>query len=853
MLAVVYSEHSFNLGWGDVNGNRRVRSGASRRQQGPSTRLEVLLRSAPILFFELDGDGRYRLWRGRVLGRSGIGRGAAVGSAIFARHAARLEITSAARAALDGVPTSHTVRLGGRVFQITYLPKRAAGRAGQGVIGIAHDITALHARSEARLHERESLFRSLVTNMRDIVFCHGVAGSGTHGYDERGASIYGADAQAIAGTVDEQGRARIGAWYDAVHPEDRAAYLEAERRRKEEHRPYTIEYRVTHPATGELRWMREVGWVVEDNAQARISFDSYILDITEAKRHELALRESNERYWRLLQATPIGILGLVGGRCVVANPQAVRLLGGAGAAELEGLGLAELLAGPDVAQPLCDLERLERHGGQLTPREVSCLRSDGLSVDLEISAVASGGDRPELQIVLADLTERKHAEVMRHLAEHDPLTGLANRRRLHEHLRRAIAAGRRYTSGLALHLLDLDGFKRANDRFGRSGGDEVLRQAATRIRALMREEDLLARLDGDEFVLVQSHVRDPEAMAWLGQQLIETLAQPFVVGRQQIRLGVSIGIACEPDADATPDLLLEQADRALNRAKREGRGRLCFFLPALDAVVAQRRQLELDLARAPQQDELRLVYQPQLDLSSGRVVGVEALLRWHSPSRGLVSPVEFIPLAERSGLILPLGAWVIDRACRQARDWRDRGLVLPVSVNVSAVQLRQPQFADELGGSLARHALDPAALCVELTESLLIDPDRDGVGSLLRRLSQMGVSIAIDDFGTGYSSLTNLKRLPVDAIKIDRSFIRDVGRDLDSEAIIKATVGLARSLGKGVVAEGVETLRQHDFLRAAGCERAQGYRYGRPDTAERIVEMLSGPVASGTAPTPAAD
>jgi diguanylate cyclase (GGDEF)-like protein/PAS domain S-box-containing protein len=667
-----------------------------------------------------------------------------------------------------------------------------------------------------------------------------VHGDAAHGYDDRGASIYGADAQALAGTVDEQGRARIATWYDAVHPDDRGAYLEAERRRKEERRPYTIEYRVTHPVTGELRWMREVAWVVEDEDRERVSFDSYILDITATKRSELALRESNERHRRLLEAAPIGILGLVGGRCLIANPQAVRLLGGADAAALEGARLGELLMGPDVARLVADLEALERSGGQLAAREVSYVRRDGLAVDLEVSAVASGGERPELQVVLADLAERKHAEMMRFLAEHDALTGLPNRRRLHEHLRRSIAACRRYRSGLALHMVDLDGFKRANDRLGHAGGDEVLRQAAHRIRALIREEDLLARLGGDEFSLVQGHVRDPEAMASLGQRIIETLAEPFVVGRQQIRLGVSIGIACEPGPDATPDLLLEQADRALYRAKRQGRGRLCFFAPELDAVVAQRRQLELDLSRAPEQGELRLVYQPQLDLPTGRLVGVEALLRWHSPSRGLVSPVDFIPLAERSGLILPIGAWVIDRTCWQARHWRDRGLVLPVSVNVSAVQLRQPQFADEVGRSLARHALDPAALCVDLAESLLIDQDRDGVGALLRRLSQMGVSIAIDDFGTGYSLLTNLKRLPVYSIKIDRSFIGEVGRDLDSEAIIRATLGLARSLGKGVVAEGVETERQHKFLLAAGCERAQGYRYGRPDGAERIVELAMG-------------
>lgn len=822
-------------------GDRQTPAGEG---QDPSTRLETLLMHAPIAVFELDGEGRYLICRGQALDRVGIAQDEAVGCSIFERHALRPEIIRAARAALDGVPGSHSVEIGTRVFHITYVPKPRAGSAPAGLIGIAHDITELHNRtlalseSEARLKESEGLFRSLVTNMRDIIFCHGVRGTGAHGYDDLGAALYGADAQSIAGTVDEEGKARIGVWYDAVHPDDQPAYAEAERRRKEELRPYTLEYRITHPATGQLRWMREVAWVVEDPARGLTHFDSYIHDISEAKRAELALRESEERHRRLLEAAPVAILSLVDGSCAYANPQAVQLLGGSGPADLAGRSLLELLKGADIARLVGDLRRIERSGVQLPAREVSCVRRDGIPLDLEVSAVSTPtAGQAEMQVVLTDLTERKHAETMRYLAEHDALTGLPNRRLLQEHLRRGIAAVRRYGSGLALHLLDLDGFKRANDKLGHAGGDEVLRQTAGRIRELIREEDLLARLGGDEFALVQGHVRDPQAMASLAQRIIETLARPFVVGRQQIRLGVSIGIACSPDQDSTPEQLLDQADRALYRAKGEGRGCLRFFAPDLDVVVEMRRQLELELARASDQGELRLVYQPQLELSSERVVGVEALLRWHSPSRGLVSPIDFIPVAERSGLIAPIGAWVIDRACAQARIWRDRGLALPISVNVSAVQLRQPQFADELARSLLRHGLRPDALCIELTESLLIDPDLDDVGGLLRRLSQMGVRIAIDDFGTGYSSLTNLKRLPVDTIKIDRSFIREVGRDGDSEAIINATVGLAHSLGKGVVAEGVETEYQHSFLLAAGCDQAQGYRYGRPDAAERIGDL----------------
>ena len=678
--------------------------------------------------------------------------------------------------------------------------------------------------------------------MRDIIFCHGVRGQGAYGYDAPGPAIYGADAQKLVGTVDEHGRCRMATWYGAVHPDDRPAYLAAERRRKERLEPYTLEYRFVHPATGELSWIREVAWVVEDTEQGLIYFDSYIHDITEQKNVELALRESEERYRRLIEAAPVAILIFAAGYCRYANSQAERLLGANAMPELVGRHVRELLAGSDALGFCADLDRLEGSGGIMAARELNGVRLDGAALVLEVSAVAIlEYGAPAVQLVLVDTSERKRAEMLRHLAQHDPLTGLPNRRLLIDRLSQETAAARRYGTGLTVMLLDLDGFKAVNDSFGPGAGDEVLCQVARRLRHVVREDDTVARLGGDEFALLQGHVREPQAAALAAGRIIEMMDAPFRIDSQEVRVAASIGIACHAAHD-TADDLLRQADLALYRAKRTGRRRFCFFEPSLDAAVEARRELELELQKAPERGELYLVYQPQIDQMTRRVVGVEALLRWHSPVRGAVGPAEFIPIAEATGLIRALGAWVLDRACAQARVWHDEGIGLPVAVNVSAVQLRQPDLAELVSATLARHAVSPGQLCIELTESLLIDPQRDGIGGLLEQLAASGVRIAIDDFGTGYSSLLNLKRLPVNQIKIDRSFVGEVGRDTESEAIVKATVGLAHSLGKQVVAEGVETELQHRFLVAAGCDQAQGYLYGRPDRPDLIRRFASLPV-----------
>lgn len=820
--------------------------GGKPAQPAHATEIKALVSIRPIVLFELDRLGHYTLCNGSGLVVMGIQPEHLLGQSIFDRYAHLPEVLVAVRMALAGEGATRTIALHGRVFAVVYLPKFAETGAIVGVIGVAYDITDLHAAtlelqdSERRLRASEGLFHSLITNMPGIIFSHGIEGTAEHGYDEAGPSIFGADAQRLAGTLDGEGRPRLDAWYAAVHPDDQAAYRAAERRRKEQYQGYTLEYRVRHPVSSQLRWMREVAWARYDEGLQRHCFDSYIIDITEPKLVELALKESQKRYRSLIDTAPVAILIFAGERCTYANPQAVRLLGGAEPADLEARHLWELISADQIATVRAALAGLTVGGAGMSARELACTRLDGVSVAVEASAVAVAERGVKVvQLVLVDLTERKWAESLHHVARHDALTGLPNRALLRERLQQGVANARRGTARFALMLLDLDRFKDINDGFGHTAGDELLQQVAMRVRRVIREVDTLARLGGDEFALIQVHTVDPEAMKLVAERIILTVAEPVRIEHQEIHPSISIGIASCPQDACDVDDLLRQADLALYRAKARGRGRCCFFEPSLDAAMAARRQLEADLAQAMEQGELHIVYQPQLDMATRRVVGVEALLRWDSPTRGSVAPSEFIPVAEATGLIRALGAWVLDQACAQGSAWYHDGLQLPVAVNVSAVELRRSDFAIDLVAAMRRHRVPAERLCLELAESVLTDPQLDDIGAVLDEMAATGVGIAIDNFGLGHSSLQRLRRMPVRCLKIDRTLVRTISSDPDCTAIVRASIGLGHGLGKLVLAEGVETEAQHALLASLGCDRAQGYVYARPASAASLRPYLT--------------
>ncbi|KAA5613865.1 EAL domain-containing protein [Rhodovastum atsumiense] len=427
-----------------------------------------------------------------------------------------------------------------------------------------------------------------------------------------------------------------------------------------------------------------------------------------------------------------------------------------------------------------------------------------------------------------------------YLAAHDLLTGLPNRGLFADRLEQALALARREGGKVAVLCLDLDRFKEVNDTLGHAAGDQLLRTVTARLRACLRESDTLARLGGDEFAVIQPRARQPDDAQRLSHRLIAALEDPINLNGQQASVGVSIGIAFG-GGESEPGQMLKNADVALYQAKEAGRGGFCFFAPEMNARLMERRAMELDLRSAMANGELFLHYQPQVDVRTGAVIGAEALLRWNRPGYGPIPPTHFIALAEEIGMVGPIGAWVLQEACRVAATWPDP---IGVAVNVSPVQFRQPGFHATLEAALRASGLAPSRLELEITEGVLLH-NTDATLAGLNRIRALGVRIAMDDFGTGHSSLGYLQKFRFDKLKIDRSFVETLDGDANAAAIVRAVVGLSEALGLTANAEGVETAAQVALLRAEGCTEVQGYLFGRPMPAEAFGQLLR---AGGTVP-----
>jgi diguanylate cyclase (GGDEF)-like protein len=438
--------------------------------------------------------------------------------------------------------------------------------------------------------------------------------------------------------------------------------------------------------------------------------------------------------------------------------------------------------------------------------------------------------------VLAHSLSEANSELLK-LALHDSLTGLPNRVLLGDRLEQAIQNGSRGNQRFAVLFMDLDGFKAINDVYGHTVGDLLLSEVARRINKAKRVQDTAARLGGDEFVLLVD-LAEPEDAAALAQRLVEGIGRVYPIARHALHVSTSIGIAMFPNDGATAHALMINADSAMYYAKEHGRNGFRFFETAMNTNAHEQHRLQQDLRMALDRGEFILHYQPKLVAPRGPMTGVEALLRWQSPERGLVPPDQFLPMAERTGLIVPIGNWVIDEACRQMREWQDGGHAdWTVAVNLSTVQLAHAGLVDTVRAALERNHLAPGHLVLEVTESTAM---RDAEASLviLRQLSNLGVSISIDDFGTGYSSLLYLKRLPADELKIDRGFITELAQGNDDAAIVAAIVALGHTLGMRIVAEGVETIEQRDLLTRLGCHSLQGYLFGRPMPPQVLLDSL---------------
>ena len=472
--------------------------------------------------------------------------------------------------------------------------------------------------------------------------------------------------------------------------------------------------------------------------------------------------------------------------------------------------------------------------------ETTHQRKDGSCYPVEVNLQLSRPGTGQVFVaIIQDITERHLTrEKLDHLAHHDALTDLPNRLLFSDRLEHALQHQQRAGRQLALMFIDLDGFKKINDTLGHQAGDDLLKQVAQRLLHGARQDDTIARLGGDEFTIILEDMDKQDYVPEIAQRILDSLARPYAVSGREVFLGASIGISMYPQDGADVSALMKHADIAMFQAKKDGGNRFQFYLADMTAAANERLALETDLRHALERDEFEVYYQPQVSLETGQIVGLEALLRWHHPQHGMVPPNMFIPVAEGCGLIEPLGEWVMQAACAQNRAWQDAtGIKIPVAVNVSGQQIteRLVQSATEI---LEATGLEPRYLELEITESCIMNQATTTIG-YLRALRKLGVQLAIDDFGTGYSSMSYLKRLPINTLKVDRSFVRDIPEDTNDTAIVEAILALGHTLNLKIVAEGVETDAQRTFLAEHGCDVMQGYLFSRPLPVNEIGELLS--------------
>ena len=558
-----------------------------------------------------------------------------------------------------------------------------------------------------------------------------------------------------------------------------------------------------------------------------------------------SLQASEERFRSLVQnASDVTAILNGCGRVLYVSPAVDRVWGRQPQA-VEGSTLIDLVHPEDRAGAQVHFSEVLRQPGLTLSTELRLEHGDGMWRDFEVVAT-NLLHQPAVAGVVAtyrDVTERKAFEgQLRHLAFHDPLSHLPNRALFQDRLEQALARAERHRRPVVVLFLDLDDFKVVNDSLGHQAGDALLQEVAARVRGCLRAEDTAARLGGDEFAVLLEEVAGQDEALVVADRIVAALRAPIDLAGRSVTVGLSIGVALSSRATERADELLRRADLALYRAKADGKGSYAVFDASLETSALERLEIESDLRQALERGELALVYQPILRLSDGGIGEVEALLRWHHPRRGTVSPVAFIPVAEATGLIVPIGQWVLEQACQQVRRWQDEHASTPVvmSVNLSGRQFQHPGLVADVARTMAAAGIDPRSLKLEITESVLMR-DVESAVATCAALKRLGVQLAIDDFGTGYSSLAQLKRLPFDTLKIDRSFVDGLGRDEQDMAIVRSVVTLAKTLNLSVTAEGIETPVQEAHLRSLGCERGQGYLFAQPQPAEVIGELLASP------------
>jgi diguanylate cyclase (GGDEF)-like protein/PAS domain S-box-containing protein len=642
------------------------------------------------------------------------------------------------------------------------------------------------------------------------------------------------------------------AFEDVIHGEDRARVRQVIHDALEGGRRFEVEYRIVRK-DGQLRWVCERGAAVKQAEPGVFVLEGIIQDITRRKHATEALLEAERRYRSIFENAIEGIYQSTQAQGYLAvNPALARLYGYESPGQLiTGLRDIGTQLYVDAGRRREFMDIMDRHG-VVSNFESRVYRKDGSVIWISENARAVRNEAGAVLFyegTVEDITQRKiNEEDIRFRATHDPLTLLANRALLQERLDQAIGQARRDGKCVAAVFLDLDKFKYINDSLGHQVGDELLIAIAERLRRCVRDSDTVARLGGDEFVVVLADQGSGSVVEKTVQRILAEVARPWVANGLEIQVTCSVGISLFPADGSDALAMLKHADTAMFEAKRLGRNNSQFFTQHLDGAALNRLQMISSLRRAIDNRELVLHYQPKCELATGGLVGAEALLRWQRPGQPLVPPNVFIALAEEAGLIEAVGEWVLRAACRQNFEWQAAGYApIPISVNVSPLQLEKETIVDQVSQALRESGLEPQYLEIEITESGMMRSIERSMAALLR-LKALGVRISIDDFGTGYSSLSHLKRLPLDALKIDKSFVRNIAADRENASIVKAVISLAHSLELGVVAEGVETEEEYHFLQDLCCDEMQGYYKGRPAPAPGFVGSYLRAIQRGTRP-----
>ena len=702
-----------------------------------------------------------------------------------------------------------------------------------------------------RLRRSDERLNTIVTGARGIIYISEL------GPDGRWTYVSPQIDEILGYSVSEWVSDR-GLWARQLHPDDRERVL-AEEQDFQSYAPgqvYESEYRLL-TRSGESRWVRDAAAIVATE-DGELVWSGVLTDITERRAIEEALRASEERFRAVIETASDAFVSVdTDGRIVEWNRKAEETFGWT-RDEAIGLPLAATVVpeGSRDAHGRAFARFVRTGGGPIVSRtlEVNAMRRDGVEFPIELSVwmtLSQGTQR--VNAFVRDTSDRKALEQVTHQAFHDPLTDLANRALFTERVAAALA--RRDDSGtetVAVLLLDLDDFKTVNDSLGHAAGDELLIAVAARLRSCVRPGDTLARLAGDEFAILLDDLDDERAAVAVAKRVGARLEAPFEIDEMEIAVRASIGISLGQTPDARPDDLMRDADVAMYEAKARGKGGFQVFEPHMRQAVVKRMELKADLRHALERGELHVHYQPYVKLADESIAGAEALLRWEHAERGLIPPLDFIPLAEEMGLIVPIGRWVLRTACAQAVDWGRRFPELgplTLSVNVSARQLQDRTFVGEVAEILTEHGLSPERIVLELTESSLVE-DPDQAVRRLEELRELGIRLAIDDFGTGYSSLGYLQRYPIEILKVHRAFVSELGRHPEEPALAKAIVQLAQHLGMQTIAEGVEDGAQVDALRALGCGYAQGFHFSQPLAGDAFAALLGARAAGRIGPEP---